>query len=200
MNKSVILTFLIAIPSIAVLMLFQKINRMNETISIQAANIKAYQSEISGLKDDTQTYLYTIDQINASRDTMIQYLDSLRKTIKVKDKNLKSMSYIKTLATRRDTIYIDAKLPEYVINIDTIVGDEWLNTHVVLNDSTLVCQPKFKSELAVIASYRKETINPPSRFFFIRWFQKKHKVIRVDVIEANPYAEIKNQKFVEVLK
>ena len=199
MKRIYVILGLIAALIAVITILNARISSLQETVSIQAANIKAYQSEVSGLKDDAQTYQYTIAQAKASRDTMVQRLDSLRRVIKIKDKNLKSMSYIQTTAYKADTLYLTRD--KYVVNpIDTTIGDDWFSVHLDMHDSTLVCEPSYRSELAVIASYRKETINPPSKVFFIRWFQKKHKVITVDVIEQNPYAKVERQKFIEIVK
>lgn len=199
MKRLTIEIAIIAIAVITAIAMLHRISSLNETIAIQSSNIKAYEAEVSGLKNDTQTYLYSVDQIKASKDTLVHYLDSLRNTIKIKDKNLKSMSYIKTVSTKYDTIYID-KTKTIVNPIDTIIGDEWFNVHLDLHDTVMAVEPNYKSELSVFTSYRKETINPPSKVFFIRWFQKKHKVITVDVVEQNPHAKVEKQKFIEIVK
>jgi cell division protein FtsQ len=50
-------------------------------------------------------------------------------------------------------------------------------------------EPYFKSEKHIIVSSKKETVNPPKKFFLFRWFQKKQIVLHIDVIEKNPYVE-----------
>ena len=64
----------------------------------------------------------------------------------------------------------------------------------------IAVQPYFKSEKHIIVSSKKETVNPPKKFFLFRWFQKKHLVVHVDVIEKNPYVGSENSKYVEILK
>ena len=56
------------------------------------------------------------------------------------------------------------------------------------------------SERYVIVDYKKETINPPKKCAIVRWFQKKHKIIEVEVVEKNPYIENKQQRFIEIVK
>lgn len=199
MKRLTIEIAIIAIAVITAIAMLHHISSLNETIAIQSSNIKAYEAEVSGLKNDAQTYLYSVNQIKASKDTLVRHLDSIRNAIKIKDKNLKSMSYIKTVSTKYDTIYID-KTKTIVNPIDTIIGDEWFNVHLDLHDTVMAVEPNYKSELSVFTSYRKETINPPSKVFFIRWFQKKHKVITVDVVEQNPHAKVEKQKFIEIVK
>lgn len=52
----------------------------------------------------------------------------------------------------------------------------------------------------IIVGYRKEIIDPPKKCFIARWFQKKHKVVEVNVVEKNPYIENKQQRFIEIVK
>ena len=60
--------------------------------------------------------------------------------------------------------------------------------------------PSFVSEKYITVSSKKETVNPPKKFFLFRWFQRKHKVLIVNIHEENPYIETNNSKFVEILK
>ena len=47
---------------------------------------------------------------------------------------------------------------------------------------------------------KKETVNPPKKFFLFRWFQKKHKIIQVDVIEKNPYVQNEVSRYIEIVR
>lgn len=46
----------------------------------------------------------------------------------------------------------------------------------------------------------KQTIDPPKKFFIARWFQRKHTVVEVDVVQENPYCENKEERFIKVIK
>ena len=61
-------------------------------------------------------------------------------------------------------------------------------------------KPEFKSEKHIIVSTKKETVNPPKKFFLFRWFQKKMKVLHVDVVEKNPYVDGETSRYVEIIK
>jgi hypothetical protein len=56
------------------------------------------------------------------------------------------------------------------------------------------------SKKHIAVSTRRETVNPPKKFFLLRWFQKRHTVLNVDVIEKNPYVEGQTSKYVEIIK
>ena len=66
--------------------------------------------------------------------------------------------------------------------------------------ATFVVTPTFNSERYVLISTKKVYNNKPSKVFFIRWFQKKHIEVSVDIKEKNPYITINKQKYVEVIK
>ena len=122
--------------------------------------------------------------------------------MKIKDSKLKSLQYISSNFTKSDTIILkDTVFKDERIGIDTLLSDEWYSINVGLRyPSSITVTPKFKSEKTVIVSAKKETVNPPKRFFLFRWFQKKHIVLHVNVIEKNPYIEDQDNRYVEIVK
>lgn len=147
-------------------------------------------------------YQLTAAQLSNARDSVIYKLNQTRKKIKVKDKNLKSVQYVYSTFEKTDTFVLkDTVFKEPSVNIDTIIGDKWTQTRVVLKyPSTIVVKPRFKSEKNIIVSTKKETVNPPKKWWFQRLFQRKHTVIKVDVIENNPYVGNEESRYVEVVK
>ena len=66
--------------------------------------------------------------------------------------------------------------------------------------SEITISPTIRSEKNIIVSSRKETVNPPKKFFLFRWFQRKQTVLQVDVVEKTPYIKTDNNRYIEVLK
>ena len=64
----------------------------------------------------------------------------------------------------------------------------------------IVLTPEVKSEKIIIAHLKKETVNPPKKCWLARLFQKKHKVIVVEIEEKNPYMTTKEYRHVEIIK
>lgn len=60
--------------------------------------------------------------------------------------------------------------------------------------------PEFISDKSIITYLSKETIKPPKKCKFLRAFQRKHKVIVVEIKENNPYIKTKEQKHIEIIK
>ena len=80
------------------------------------------------------------------------------------------------------------------------MGDEWYTLRLGLHyPSMIAVEPEFKSEKHIVVSTKKETVNPPKKFFLLRWFQKKHLVIHVDVVEKNPYVDGETSKYIEIV-
>ena len=121
--------------------------------------------------------------------------------VKVKDKNLKSVQYITSTLSRVDTITLKDTIFKKPLKVDTVIGDKWCNAKIVLSyPSTIIVNPTFKSEKNIVVSTKKETVNPPKKFWLFRLFQKKHTVIKVDIIEKNPYVSNEENRYIEIIK
>ena len=175
---------------------------LKEDLSISVANEKAFALENSGLKNMNREFQFTINQLEYFNDSLIDKMNSLRKELKIKDKNLKQMQYLLSEARKRDTIiFRDTIFRDKSFSLDTLMGDKWYQLELELRyPNTIITEPTFISEKFVVISYKKETINPPKKCAIARWFQKKHKVVEVEVVEKNPYIENKQQRFIEIVK
>lgn len=173
-------------------------NRWKEAIT----NVKSYENMFSDSKDKSIAFQLTIAQLKHSNDSIFQELDNTRKELKIKDSKLKSLQHISSNFIKSDTIILkDTVFKNKGINIDTLLSDKWYSVRVGLRyPSSVTVTPKFKSVKTVIVSTKKETVNPPKRFFLFRWFQKKHTVLHVNVVEKNPYTENQDNRYVEIVK
>lgn len=88
-----------------------------------------------------------------------------------------------------------------VSNVDTVIGDEWYKLQLkIFYPDTVVISPNFKTSQYIIAHVKKETIDPPKKWWWQRLFQKKQNVLQVEVVERNPYVNVRTNKYVEVIK
>ena len=58
----------------------------------------------------------------------------------------------------------------------------------------------FRDTIFSSPSLNIDTILGDQWYKLSRWFQKKHKIVEVEVVERSPYIENKKQRFVEILK
>lgn len=196
------IVILVSLLAISTYTLYTNNKKLKEEISISMSNQKAFISENSLLKEENRVFKFTIEQLNHYNDSILQRMNEVRKELKIKDRDLKQMQYLLSEAQKKDTIVLrDTLFREPTLKIDTLLGDRWYQMKLGLRyPSTIITEPKFVSEKYVIVDYKKETINPPKKCWLLRLFQKKHKVVEVNVVEKNPYIENKKSKFTEVIK
>ena len=164
-------------------------------------NIKAYDSQLSGLNNSNKVFKLTIDQLNYFKDSILIKMDEVRKGLNIKDNKIKQMQYQLSHVEKSDSIILKDTVFVEPFKLDTIIGDEWADTHLIMKYPNYIkFTPKFKLESFLFVESKKETVNPPKKFFLFRWFQKRHIVLNVTVKENNPYVETDEQKFVEIIK
>lgn len=166
-------------------------------------NAKAYSELFSNSENKNRAFKLTIDQLKNSNDSIFKELNEARKELKVKDSKLKSLQYVSSSFSKVDTITLkgDTIFKDSHVNIDTLLSDEWYSVKVGLKyPSTVTVEPTFKSIKYIVVSAKKETVNPPKRFFLFRWFQKKQIRLNVDVVEKNPYMQNQDNRFVEIVR
>ena len=198
----IIIAVLIVSLSIDSYILYTKNQSLKEELSISVSNEKAFIAENSSLKNENRVFKFTVEQLNYYNDSILQKMNEVRKELQIKDDNLKQMQYLLSEATKKDTIvFRDTLFREPSLNIDTLIGDKWYNIRLGLKYPNLITtNPTFISEKYIIVNKKKETINPPKKFFLFRWFQRKHWVMEVNVVEKNPYIKESNNRFVEFYK
>jgi hypothetical protein len=188
----------IGVLIISVIGMAKYISKLNEEIGIYDNNFKALNLENDNNKKYAIAYKFSAEQLNYINDSIITELNNTRKQLKIKDKELKQLQSIKTEVHIRDSVFVrDTIFKESFIRLDTLLGNEWYKTKVTLEyPNKIGLDMTYKSDISVIASTQKEIIGTPKKCFIGRLFQKKQKVIRVDVKDNNPYSEIKSKKFV----
>ena len=202
MNKYLLMAIIVL--GIALTTVWYQAEQYQNKWKVAEANVKAYSNELSNSNNKNTALQLTVDQLEYFNDSVLKALDETRKKLRIKDKNLKALQAVKSGFTRTDTITItqvDTLFREPSLAIDTLIGDEWYNLQLGLKyPSMIAVKPYFKSEKHIIVSSKKETVNPPKKFFLFRWFQRKHVIIHVDVVERNPYVDKQSSKYIEILK
>lgn len=176
--------------------------KYKELYNKELTNVKAYQSENNDLKNQSIAHIMTIDQLIASKDSTDIALKEALKKLNIKPKNVVSAGSVTSNIEKRDSIvFIHDTLFQSKVNIDTIIGDKWYKAQVGLHyPSRIDLAVSMQSVKHIIVHNRKETVNPPKKFWLFRIFQKKHTIQEVIVDEENPYIEAGSQRFINVIK
>lgn len=200
MRKYVIILVLILIGATTYLSYQNKQLTTKYETSIE--NIKAYDAQLSGLEGDNRVLKLTVEQLNYFNDSIIKKMKVVQKELGIKDKRLQQLQYAVSHAQRADTIILkDTLFRDSQLRLDTIVGDKWFKTNLHLEfPNTIVLKPEIELERYTFINGKRETVNPPKKFFLFRWFQKKMTVVTVTVNEKNPYVKNKTQRFIQIIE
>lgn len=194
---AIITIIFIALFSI-VIILGSKIHNLQEELNTYDNNFKALNLENSKLQNELIAYKLDVEQLEYLNDSIIRDLDSTRRVLKIKDKELLQMQKIKTEIQTKDSIFVkDTIFRDNFVKLDTSITNKWYNIELELEyPSTIKVETSYKSDLSVFAYSSKEIVGTPKKCFIGRLFQKKYDVIRVEVHDANPFSEIKESKFI----
>lgn len=177
-------------------------NHYKEMWQESKANEKALNDRISSKDTCMAIYEATMATLLASNDSLTSSLIKTKKSLGLKDKQIQAMASINSVVEVHDTLMLkDTVFKEPDFQFDTVMKDPWKTISVGLKYPDVVnvgCNVKSKKEIFVTES--KETVDPPKKFFICRWFQKKHKVVRVNVEEQNPYIHSDENVFIKVIK
>ena len=206
MKKYIYLTIIITVAALSIALFFtvNRLNSIDSKYKTAMANVKAYSEELSSSGKKNTALQLSVDQLKYFNDSVLKALDETRKELHIKDKNLKALQALSSKFGRKDTIKViqtDTLFKEPSLAIDTLIGDQWYQLRLGLKyPSMIAIEPEFKSEKHIIVSNKKETVNPPKKFFLFRWFQKKMTVVHIDVVEKNPYVDSESSRYIEILK
>lgn len=196
------IALLVILLSVGLVMAIRSNRSVEEKWKKASENVKAYSELFSSYDSKNRAFKLTVEQLEYTNDSIMRELNATRKELKVRDSRLQSMQYVSSSFTKADTItLVDTLFKGSEVNVDTLLSDEWYSMRVGLRyPSTIAVQPEFRSVKNIVVSSRKETVNPPKKFFLFRWFQKKHYVLNIDVVEKNPYVKEQNNRYVEIIR
>lgn len=165
-------------------------------------NQKAYENENYGLKKKNYEFQMSVKQLKASNDTITQELMKTKKELGIKDKEIKALAYLASKAGKTDTLRLsDTIFRDPLFLMDTTLSDEWYSSSITLRyPGDIIVSSSFNSQKELFVSARKETINKPRKFIVFRWFQKKHVVTDIIVVEKNPYITNDTERFIKIIK
>lgn len=200
MKKYLIQIGIVLILIATIVVGYNKYQKLTQQLSDAIVNNKAYAH-----KSDSTTvraFQMTLDQVKAYGDSIDREMLKLAKQNGIKEKTINNTHYIKEYINTTDTIVInDTIFKDRDFALDTTINNEWYKVRVGLQyPSTVAVSPEFTSEKYIVVNTKRETIDPPKKFFLLRWFQKKHNVTEVTIFEKNPYIKVKEQKFIQYTK
>ena len=176
--------------------------KLRGEIDIYNQNIETLLHTRDTLEISNRALLINTDLLNDSNDSLIRELNKIRKDINIKEKEIESLHKINLIGNKKDSLIVkDTIFRDKLINIDTTIRDKWSAVNIKLEyPSTIKVDITMMSDLSIFTYNRKEPIKKPKKTKLGRFFQKKRKVLEVEVVENNPNIVIKQNKFIKIIK
>lgn len=179
----------------------KKIRALESKLEISTTNESILLSQFDSLNSYNKELQLNIEQLKYSNNITLDKLNKVRKELNIKDKELQKLQYQLSISNKTDTVVYRDTIFKEGIKLDTLIKDDWYSLNLDLEyPSTIIVNPKFKSEKYVVTSLKKEIKGTPKKCWLGRIFQKKHNVVRVEVVEKSPYIETKEQVFINIIE
>lgn len=166
-----------------------------------AENLKAYEVLYSDVQKENRVFRLSLDQMRVSKDSIFQKMLKMQKELRIKDKNIAQLQYRLSTAKRVDTLRLRDTIFVPDFKLDTILGDRWFSQELHMEyPNKIISSPEITLENYVMLNNKRETVKPRKKFFLWRWFQRKHTVTEVEVVERNIYVKDSISRFVIINK
>lgn len=192
----------------------QKISSLEKQVSQQSVNLKSYMQGMQSYvtKDNvlhTQSIQQeqTIQALQASKDKVDQALqDSLHKW-KIKPSTVTQLGVITDNLHNEKTVALPTKQGKLLDSTINLSDQPYISETLTIKQDTnpslgykVTRKLDVSDTLTLVWHTKKETVNPPRKFFLWRLLQKKQLVGYADVVHSNPYIKTNSQKFVHIVK
>lgn len=198
-DKLLITLFALIILLCAALFYFvSKCDRAVNERDQYASLTKSYSRVIMDSDNERTVFRMRISDLEVTGDSLICVLDSMRRQIGIRDKRLREMHHRVTYVERTDTIYLSDSI--FISGLDTTITDGWVSTHLKIEvPNKITHSVSVRNQTDLFVTTKRETVNPPRKFFLFRLFQKKHLVVTVVAKEGNPWCQTAESRHVEIV-
>lgn len=195
-NIKVVTIGTISLLTVAIFILGSQLSKKNKEIDRLVNNVKAYEQLATENKKLNTVLQLTVNELNNSKDSLIQQVEQVRKELKVKNKNLQQAQVINTVI--RDTV---TKIITVNRNFDEELKINPLTTiKVTRTDSILTAKIDITNQQILFIEEKKEYKNKYKngwiRFWHFDW--KKIKTRKYQIINSNPIIKITNTRIIEI--
>ena len=174
--------------------------RLKATEERTYGNYMAEKSRYDSLLNQSNQYKMSLEEIENDRDSLTMALLTASDELKVKRRDIRRLQRIESSYSHSDTITIRDTVFQPSFRIDTVLSNEWRRLRLNLSyPNTAIVDLAVYSKKNVVVHTRR-FIRKPSKWFFIRWFQKRSTETIVTIKDENPYIEEADNKFIEVVE
>lgn len=190
----------VGLVSLLIATIFYQHNQLqnkNREIDRITNNIRAYEEIASNAQNNSRVLQLTIDELNHSKDSLIQQVNKVKKELKIKDKNLTDASVINTEINDSVKTVIKEKL----IDFDKELKLNDLTTIIVSRkDSILTAKIDIKNQQTIFVTENKEYKNTYKNWL-VRFFHfdfKKIYIKNYQIVNSNPLIKVTDTRVIEI--
>ena len=174
-----------------------KLKQANEEIDRLYNNYEYYMNKSIGIEEQNKILQLNIDELKETKDSVVNSLDSLRKVLKIKDKELKQANLVKQEIVHDTTVIVKSHDFELVIKPNSL-------TSILINKKDSLLTHKISIEnvqtLFVTQSrvYRRKYKNWFTRLLHLDF--KKKTQMDYQIHNSNDIIHTKDTRLIEIVK
>ena len=144
------IALLIVVLALSLFIVGYQYKNLNDDYKVAVGNEKALLHSNLSMKENIGVLQLTVDQLSYFNDSILVKLDSVRKSLKIKDKELKALQYMYSTIEKKDSIvFIKDTIFKENIHIDTTLMSKWYSLNLKLDyPNSVVVTPKIVSALS----------------------------------------------------
>ena len=102
----------------------KRIVNLQHDLEYAVNNNKAYEAENASLNGKLIEFQMTADQLEYSKDSLMQKLNSARKSLNIKNKQLRDLQYLASITHKVDTVVMRDTIFRPGVALDTSLVDD----------------------------------------------------------------------------
>lgn len=178
--------------------LINKVDRLDNELSIEKSNLKQYESLIDGKNKDNRVLQLTIDDFKETKDSLVKTIIAQTKDLKIKDKQLKEIASVETIITDTSKVIIKTKDLNFT---EELKPNQLTTIKVARVDSVLTCILDIKNRQDLFIYEEKVYRNKKNfvqRIFTLDF--KKDIISRYQILNTNDLINITDTRIIKLSK
>lgn len=198
-NFKVVAVSIIMLLSAISFYMNQQLQQKNKEIDRLTNNVEYYRDAVDGQIDENRVLQITIDELNQSKDSLIQRIKTVQDELKIKDKNIVNVNVINTEV--KDSIKTVIKTVDKNFT-EELKLNQLTKIIVSRTDSILTARLDLQNEQILFVEekkvYKRQYKNGWQRFLHFDW--KKKRIRNYQIKNSNELIKVIDTRVIEVNK
>lgn len=194
-NIKVVAVIIISVLTAIVFLQHNQIEKKNKQIDKVTNNYLFYQEQYDCKDKETRLLKLNINEFKETSDSLIQHLNTVKKELKIKDKQLKQ-AQMQNQEIKLDTTIV-VKDNDF---IKEIKPNDLTSLIIIKKDSILTAKLNIVNEQSLFISSKKEYKNVYKNWFqrLIHFDYKKRNIYKYQIHNSNSIIKITKSRLIEI--